>query len=161
MRFLILLLMMLVGSDCLSENSNSTAESLLDSYDDYMIIQQFPSRSAFFKMEPTYQLRANFRTSVKKRDGTVYRYNEILKSFYRKIKTISLKGVTSNQQRFHVPIESIQIQYAGKLIKLDFAGKSDNEKYSIYENDYLMLRSEIYDYLSAGISPNNSIKQTQ
>lgn len=148
MRHIILLsTLLLFSSYAWAETNKAKRESSLSFYDDYLMLRYFPSRSSFIKNDPVIELTGKARTSVLKRDGSIFRTNKDIQNFFNEIKTISDMGINSNQRHFHVAIKSIEVKFKGETIKLEYTGKTDTEKYKHYEARWLDLYQRVYQYL--------------
>ena len=100
------------------EPDRKVKESTVKSYDDYILLRYFPSRSAFLKSDPVVVLKGAVNTIVLKKDNTEINANNEIEKFYQEIKAISDKGIISNQRFFHVAINSIEVSYKGDVIEL-------------------------------------------
>ena len=128
-------------------------KSTVKSFDDYVEIRYMPSKGDFHRSEPITELKSKSHTIIVLKSEKVMSTNESIKKIYNRAKLLKDKGITSNQQYFHVSTKKVEVSYMGEVVSLEYAGKSNSEKYSKYENEWLELYNSIYQYLTKDIIP--------
>lgn len=153
-QILLLSTILLFSSYTLGDPGKKKRESTLEFYDDYLMVRYMPSRGSFRKGDPVVLLKGETRTSVSKRDGSIYSTNKDVQNFYQEIKKIAEKGIKSNQRHFHVAVNYIEVKYKGETIRLEYTGKSGDKKYRQYEAQWRELYQRVYNYLSVDLAPS-------
>ena len=149
----ILIIIVILGCSLSFAANEGKDKSSVKSFDDYVEIRYMPSRGDFLKSKPITELKSKSHTIITLRNGKVMSTNESIKKIYNRAKLLKDKGITSNQQHFHVSTKKVEVSYMGEIVSLEYAGKSKSEKYSKYEKEWLELYNFVYQYVTRDIIP--------